>query len=302
MNIFENLENLNVSEKCFNDIMMIIEGVLNEEDLDKESEEVEKKLADSIQRIKDKKIGLDLKRRKLQINREKLENIFGNKEATEQAASDHADAQIKKGLSESCFNDIIRVIEKNIYEFKEDKKFKKEIEKVKKSNAYLRKKFYNVNNEKCKEQSEVSEECFNDIIGIVEDMLSYAQKKAKEASDANSNFYNTHKKYVDKVLHRDWSQKDNKPRYKDKVKGKKFENIIKTSQALSDKSTKAKKLLKKVEDFTAEIKKENENKHNHPIGDETGVPKNVKVWGNTRSTKNDAGEAKHQNRNKLLDK
>ena len=47
-------------------------------------------------------------------NQEKLENIFGNKEATEQAASDHADAQIKKGLSESCFNAIIKVIEKNI--------------------------------------------------------------------------------------------------------------------------------------------------------------------------------------------
>ena len=116
MSIFENLEQLNVSEKCFNDIMMIIEGVLNEEDLDKEAEEVEKKLADSIQRIKDKKIGLDLKRRKLQINREKLENIFGNKEATEQAASDHADAQIKKGLSESCFNEITSIIEEIIAE------------------------------------------------------------------------------------------------------------------------------------------------------------------------------------------
>lgn len=30
MNIFENLENLNVSEECFNDIMGIVEEILNE--------------------------------------------------------------------------------------------------------------------------------------------------------------------------------------------------------------------------------------------------------------------------------
>ena len=30
MDIFENLENLNVSEKCFNDIMVLVEEVINE--------------------------------------------------------------------------------------------------------------------------------------------------------------------------------------------------------------------------------------------------------------------------------
>jgi hypothetical protein len=33
MNIFENLENLNVSEECFNDIMGIVEEILSEDEL-----------------------------------------------------------------------------------------------------------------------------------------------------------------------------------------------------------------------------------------------------------------------------
>ena len=30
MNIFESLENLNVSEECFEDIVSIVEGIINE--------------------------------------------------------------------------------------------------------------------------------------------------------------------------------------------------------------------------------------------------------------------------------
>ena len=36
MNIFESLENLNVSEECFNDIVQLVEYFISEEELDME--------------------------------------------------------------------------------------------------------------------------------------------------------------------------------------------------------------------------------------------------------------------------
>ena len=60
MNIFESLENLNVSEECFNDIMDIVEEIINED-----AEETKRRLTDKYAPIlKAKRRNLDLKVKK----------------------------------------------------------------------------------------------------------------------------------------------------------------------------------------------------------------------------------------------
>lgn len=144
MDIFESLENLEVSESCFNDIMGILEELLLERN--NENREKKEQWENKLNRISDKEKIKKTAEIKAEANREKeARNKAYNYSNSAVNPKDPMDYEIGMAYSDSYHNDADDAQDrKNSLIQKFSKKFK---------NRRI-------------------EECFDEIMGIVEDILS----------------------------------------------------------------------------------------------------------------------------------